>query len=143
MSSKKKQGNGKSSAKRKELEKNLSTLRGQLTRTKNKLTKERDRSDRWKDEAKAQRLSASRAGARAEKLQQKLDRATKAMAPMRATSPIDAAASGRPAGEPTTAEGLTVPDKTWTVVQLRAEARARHLKGMSNEPKAKLLAALA
>jgi hypothetical protein len=44
--------------------------------------------------------------------------------------------------EPTTADGVTVPDETWSVVELRAEARARGLVGMSNKPKAQLLAAL-
>ena len=45
-------------------------------------------------------------------------------------------------GEPTAADGLTVPDETWTVVQLRAEARARGLVGTSNKSKAQLLDAL-
>jgi hypothetical protein len=45
-------------------------------------------------------------------------------------------------GEPTAADGLTVPDETWTVVQLRAEARARGLVGMSKKSKAELLDAL-
>src|SRR5680860_1359127 len=128
----------KSSVKQKELEKDLSTLRGQLTRTEKKLTKARDRAERWKTEAKAQRRSASRAGARVEKLQQKLDRASAALEPAQDSVPIEAAASRRPVAEPTTA----VPDKTWSVVQLRAEARARGLVGMSNKPKAQLLAAL-
>jgi hypothetical protein len=35
-----------------------------------------------------------------------------------------------------------VPDETWTVVELRAEARARGLVGMSSKSKAQLLAAL-
>jgi len=83
-----------------------------------------------------------RSDARVEKLQKKLDRASAALEPVRAVGPVEAAASGRPAAEPTAADGLTNPDQTWTVVQLRAEARARGLAGMSNKPKAKLLAAL-
>ena len=143
MSSKKqKRAIEKSSAKQKELEKSLSTLRGQLTKTEKKLTKATDRAERWKTEAKAQRRSASRAGARVEKLHQKLDRASAALEPVQASAPMEAAASGRPVAEPTTADGVTVPDETWSVVQLRAEARARGLVGMSNKPKAQLLAAL-
>jgi len=143
MSSKKqKRAIEKSSVKQKELEKSLSTLRGQLTRTEKKLTKARDRAERWKTEAKAHRRSASRAGARVEKLHQKLDRASAALEPVQASAPVEAAASGRPVAEPTTADGVTVPDETWSVVQLRAEARARGLVGMSNKPKAQLLAAL-
>ena len=71
---------------------------------------------------------------------EKLDRASADLKPARAVGPV--AASGRPAAEPTDADGLTIPDQTWTVVQLRAEARARGIAGMSNKPKAKLLAAL-
>lgn len=131
-----------SRAKEKELKKRISALRGQLTVAEKKLTKTRDQAERWKTEAKAQRKSASRAGARAEKLQQKLDRASAALEPVQATAPIEAAASGRPVAEPTTADGVTLPDETWSVVQLRAEARARGLVGMSNKTKAQLLAAL-
>lgn len=142
LSKKQKRAIEKSNAKQKELAKSLSTVRGQLTTTEKKLTKARDQAERWKTEAKAQRKAASRAGARAEKLQQKLDKASAAMEPVQATAPIEAAASGRPAAEPTTADGVTVPDETWSVVQLRAEARARGLVGMSNKTKAQLLAAL-
>jgi hypothetical protein len=38
--------------------------------------------------------------------------------------------------------GGTVPDETWSVVQLRAEARDRGVTGMANKTKAQLLAAL-
>ncbi len=92
-----------------------------MTKTEKKLTKAKDRAERWKEEAKAQKRSAARAGARVKKLQQKQDRAS---------------------AEPTDADGVTVPDETWSVVQLRAEARARGLVGTSNKPKAQLLAAL-
>jgi len=132
----------KSSAKQNELKKSLSTVRGQLTRSEKKLTKAKDRAERWKTEAKAQRRSASRAGARAEKLQQKLDRAPAALEPVRATEPMEATAPARPVAEAATAAGVAVPDETWSVVQLRAEARARGLVGLSNTPKAELLAAL-
>ncbi len=62
--------------------------------------------------------------------------------PTKATDPIEAATSGRPAAEPTTPDGVTVPDQSWTVVQLRAEARARGLAGLSNKSKTQLIAAL-
>ena len=84
-----------------------------------------EKAQRWKREANAQRTSATRAGARAERLQKKLDAAAGALEPTKATGPVEAAASGRPSGEPTTPDGVTLPDKSWTVVQLRAEARAR------------------
>jgi len=132
----------KSSAKQNELKKSLSTVRGQLTRSEKKLTKAEDRAERWKTEAKAQRKSASRAQARAAKLQQKLDRASTAREPVRATEPMEATASAQPVAEAATADGVAVPNETWSVVQLRAEARARGLVGLSNKSKAQLLAAL-
>ena len=66
----------KSSAKQKDLEKSISSLRGQLTKTEKALTKAKNRADRWRKEAKAQKRSASRARARVEKLRQKLDAAS-------------------------------------------------------------------
>jgi DNA repair exonuclease SbcCD ATPase subunit len=126
----------------KELKKTLSSVRGQLTKTETRLTKANEKAERWKKETAAQRTAASRSDARAEKLQKKLDRAATALDPVQAVGPLEAAASGRTVGEPTGADGLTVPDQTWTVVQLRAEARARGLVGMSNKSKAQLLDAL-
>ena len=132
----------KSSAKQKDLEKSISVLRGQLTKTEKALTKAKNRADRWRKEAKAQKRSASRARARVEKLRQKLDGASAAPEPVQAPAPMEVMASDRPVNEPTTVDSLTVPDETWSVVQLRAEARARGLTGMSNKTKAQLLAAL-
>jgi hypothetical protein len=132
----------KSSAGKKELKKTQTVLRGQLTKTETKLEKAKAKAERWRKEAAAQRNSAARSGARAEKLQKKLDRASADLEPTVATGPLEAAASGRPAAEPTTIDGVTIPDETWTVVELRAEARARGLVGMSNKSKAQLLAAL-
>jgi chromosome segregation ATPase len=126
----------------KELKKTLSGVRGQLTKTETKLNKANEKVERWKKETAAQRTAASRSDARVEKLQRKLDRAAAALEPVQAVGPLEAAASGRTVGEPTAADGLTVPDQTWTVVQLRAEARARGLVGMSGKSKAELLDAL-
>ena len=55
---------------------------------------------------------------------------------------VEAMGSGRPVAEPATVDSLTVPDETWSVVRLRAEARARGLTGMWDKTKAQLLAAL-
>ena len=87
----------KLTARNAQLEKSLSVLRSQLTKSENKLRKTEERMKRWKDEATAER---------------------------------------------TAADGLTAPDQTWTVAQLRAEARARGLAGFSNKPKAQLITAL-
>ena len=132
----------KSSAKQKELQKSISVLRGQLTKTEKALAKAKNRADRWRKEAKAQKISASRARARVEKLRQKLDGASRQPNRCKLLSPMEVAAPDRPVTEPTTVDSLTVPDETWSVVQLRAEARARGLTGISNKTKAQLLAAL-
>ena len=141
-SKKQKRGVEKSSSKEKDLEKRISVLRGQLTKTEKALTKAKNRADRWRKEAKAQKRSASRARARVAKLTQKLDAASAAREPAQAAVPMDVIASGRTVTDPTTVDGVTAPDETWSVVQLRAEARTRGLTGMSNKTKAQLLAAL-
>lgn len=125
-----------------ELGQSLSTLKGQLTKTETKLDRAEQKAARWKKEATAARTAAARSDARAEKLQRKLDRAKADLEPARAADPATTAASGRPAGESVAADGLTVPDASWTVAQLRAEVRARGLTGLSSKPKAELLRAL-
>ena len=129
-------------ASNRDLKQILSGVRGQLTKTKTKLAKANEKVARWKKEAAALRTAASRSDARVERLQKKLDRATAALAPVRASGPNQAGAAGRSVTEPTGSDGLTVPDKTWTMVELRAEARARGLTGTSNKSKTQLLAAL-
>ena len=127
----------------KELKKTLSGVRGQLTKTETKPTKANEKAERWKKETAAQRTRLPHAPMPGvEKLQKKLDRAAAALEPVQAVGPLEAAASGRTVSEPTAADGLTVPDQTWTVVQLRAEARARGLVGMSDKSNAELLDAL-
>ena len=138
MPSKKQKRAVKRSSSKQELEKSASILRDQLTRTEKALTKAKSRADRWRKEAKAQKRSASRARARVEKLHKKLDGASAAFEPVQAAVPVEVMASGRP----TALDAATRPDDTWSVVQLRAEARARGLTGMSSKTKAQLLAAL-
>ena len=132
----------KLSATNKELRKEVTTLRSRLTRAESKLARTEDRAKRWQSETAAARTAASRSDARAEKLQRKLDRGVAALEPVRGVAPAEAAATHRPAAEPTTPDGVTVPDPTWTVAQLRAEARARGVTGLSGKPKAQILAAL-
>ena len=139
---KQKRGVEKSSSKQKDLEKSLSSLRGELTKTEKALAKARNRAERWRKEAKVQKRSASRARARVERLHRKLDGASAAREPAPAQAPMDVGPSGRPVAESATVDSVTSPDETWSVVQLRAEARARGLTGMSNKTKAQLLAAL-
>jgi len=125
-----------------ELKKTLAGVRGQLTKTQTKLTKATEKADRWKKEAAAHRTAAARSDARAEKLRKKLDRATAALTPAPTTGAQKAAAPGDSNTEPSAANRLTTPDESWTVVQLRAEAHARGLTGMSDKTKEQLLTAL-
>ena len=128
-----------SSPKPKKLEKSLSVLRRQLTTTEKARTRAKNRADRWRKEAKAQKRAASAAQARVEKLRGKLDGARAALEQVPAAAQMDAMASDGHLAEPT---GAPVPDETWSVARLRAEARTRGLTGMSNKTKAQLLAAL-
>ena len=130
------------SATNRDLKKTLASVRGQLTKTEAKLAKANERAERWKKQAAAHRTAASRSDARVERLQKKLDRASATWTPVRTSGPNQAAGTGRSVTEPTGSDGLTVPDKTWTVVQLRAEARARGLTGTARKSKTQLLAAL-
>ena len=104
-----------------DLKKTLSGVRGQLTKTETDLAKANEKAERWKKQAAAHRTAASRSDARVERLQRKLDRAREALKPVVASGPNVAAGTGRSVTEPTTAEGLTLPNKSWTVVQLQAE----------------------
>jgi len=130
---------GKSITEDEESKARLSTMKVQLTRSEKRLTKVTDRAERWKKEAKTHRKAASQAAALAERLQQELDRATSSATVQtddprpRGASPVDLA---------TTAQGRAVPNESWSVIQLRAEARTRGLVGLSNKPKADLIAAL-
>ena len=124
-----------------ELKKTLASVRSELTKTNTKLTKATEKAERWKKEAAAHKTAAARSDARAEKLQTKLDRAQSALKPAPATRSQQAGPAA-PTTDSSTTYGLTAPDRTWTVVQLRAEAHARGLTGMSGKTKDQLLAAL-
>jgi hypothetical protein len=124
--------------KAKERDKSLAVLRAELATTTKALKKAKARADRWRRRAEEQERAAKQARARVEKLQRKLGGPSTAPA---AAAPTDAKAAVAP-DEPTTVAAVSVPDETWSVVQLRAEARARGLTGMSNKTKAQLLSAL-
>ena len=125
-----------------ELSEEITALRSRLASTEARLARTEERAKRWKTETAAARAAASRSDARAEKLQRRLDRAAATREPTRGVAPAEAAVTKRPAGEATTPDGVTHPDANWTVAELRAEARARGLTGLSAKPKAQILVAL-
>ncbi len=136
--SKQKASSKKSGMSKAELQSSVSSVQGQLAKTEAKLAKAQDKAERWKKEATAQRRSAASSQQRVDKLTKKLNRpeAGGQAAPARKTA-------ARRAPAKTAASGTgSAPDQSWTVVRLRAEARKRGLVGMSNKPKAQLLAAL-
>jgi lysophospholipase len=108
-----------------------------------KLERSEDRARRWKKEAKRNRAEVATLTTRAAKLDRKLTKARDAASrpalapekPVPPTASPAAAATG-------SGRSSVAPDDSWTVAQLRAEARARGFTGLSNKPKAELLAAL-
>ena len=138
-----KRGIGKSSSTQKGVEKVLlSSLRGEVSRTEKALAKAKSRAARWRREAEAQKRSASRARARVESCVRSWTGHQRHGDRPEAAAPTEVMASGRQVAAPATTDTVMAPDETWSVVQLRAEARARGLTGMSNKTKAQLLAAL-
>lgn len=129
-------------AKQKKLKKDVSTLKGQLTKAEKKLTKAAERTERWKKEARAHKKSASKAGARADLLQEQLDQASAALESVPSEASVQAASVDAPAAGQETGDGIGKPSEKWSVVQLRAEARSRGLTGMSKKTKSELVAAL-
>ncbi len=123
----------KAEAQATDLKKSLASARGELSKSETKLEKSKAKAARWKEEAAAQRESAERSATQVKQLEKNLDQASAALG-----------ADAGPSGEvvKTTSSDAPVPDDSWTVVQLRAEARARGLTGISNTPKSQLLGLL-
>ncbi len=129
-------------AKHKELKKDVATVKGQLTKTEKQLAKATDRKQGWKKEAKAHKKSAAKAGARADLLQEQLDEAKAALQSKPSEASVEEASADEPGTGQPTDDGVGTPNENWSVVQLRAEARARGITGMSKARKAELISAL-
>jgi hypothetical protein len=135
----------KSAPSDKQLRATVEKLRTTLERTEAKAAK-------WKTEARRQEKVAAdlegrlkKANRRARKLEAGTPAPAAKRSPAREKGPK--AEPVLPEAAPTgdaSAPGADheVPDDTWTVVRLRAEARSRGLAGLSNKSKADLLAAL-
>ena len=94
-----------------------------------KLERAEAKAEKWKAAAKRAQAEAATLKTRAATLDKKL---VKAKAAARQTTAVDVPAP----------QSAAAPDDSWTVAQLRAEARSRKLTGLSNKTKAELLAAL-
>ena len=126
--------------------KKSSSSEKQLKATNKKLKAKLDRADakasRWQKKAKKHQAALAASQKRVTKLEKRLAEARRTPSQPSAyelPSPTEvvAAETSDTAGQPT-----STPDMSWTVVRLRAEARARGLTGLSSKPKAEILAAL-
>jgi len=144
----------KQAAAEKELKAQVKKLRSRLEASDAKVA-------RWKKKADRFEKAAAASQAEAKKLKKRNRRLERVSQPAETPS---AAAVDEPAelpglevvDEPTTdlspdlstdlstepSDSGSAPDASWTVVQLRAEARSRGLTGLSGKSKAELLAAL-
>jgi hypothetical protein len=124
----------------------------ELKRAAKRLGTELERSDarveHWKRKAGRAEKKVAELETKVKKLTKKLRRATAVPAePLEPTEPVRrpelvaVPEPGAPATS-TTSTTSTTPDASWTVVQLRAEARSRGLTGLSGKTKAQLLDAL-
>ena len=119
-------------------------LRSKIKKLKARVKRSDAKAMRWKKKAKRRGGIAASSQARVTKLEKELAEARRPTGPTDETpdellSPTEAVAP-----EPTDSvdQPTSAPDATWTVVRLRAEARARGLTGTSGKSKSELLAAL-
>ena len=119
-------------------------LKSRIKKLKARLRRANAKAARWKKKAKRHRATTASSQARIAKLEKKLAEARRTASPTSAAQDEPPSPTQAVAPETTdSADQLTsMPDASWTVVRLRAEARARGLAGMSGKPKAELLAAL-
>ncbi len=113
-------------------------LRAIVKKLEAKLERAEARTARWRKKAKQHEAAAASSKARVTKLEKRLAKATKAASqPHVSRGPVKSAVVSTKGAEPT-----KPPDASWTVVELRAEARSRGLTGMSRKSKAEIIAAL-
>ena len=126
----------KSSSSEKQLKATIKKLKAQLKSADAKAT-------RWQKKAKRHQAALATSQKRVTKLEKKLAEARRTASEPATrdelSSPTEVVApeTTDAAGQPT-----STPDMSWTIVRLRAEARARGLTGPSSKPKAEILAAL-
>jgi hypothetical protein len=124
-------------------------LRGKIKKLRSKLERADARAERWKTKAERLERTAAESEARVKKLTKRLDKASRTSGPRQPPAieraPETAAATTDPTpvdSTPVDSSSAAAPDASWTVVQLRAEARSRGIAGLSGKSKAELLAAL-
>ncbi len=128
--------------------KKSSSSEKQLKAVNKKLKAKLDRADakasRWQKKAKKHQAALAASQKRVTKLEKKLAEARRTAS--RPSVPRDELPAPTEVVVVETSDAArlpaSTPDMSWTVVRLRAEARARGLTGLSSKPKAEILAAL-
>lgn len=145
MATKKKSTSKSKSASKSETasSKQVKQLKASIARLDARLERSEAKAAGWKDKARSARAEASSAQKKVAKLEKK---AARQRQPAQTPGPTQETTS-EPAPQSTSVSATgdraaATPDATWTVARLRGEARDRGLTGMSNKPKAELLAAL-
>jgi hypothetical protein len=120
-------------------------LRGKIKKLRSKLERADAKAERWKTKAESLEKTAAQSEARVRKLTKRLDKATRTTGSRQppATDHVpEAPAASTDSAPADSSRSAAAPDESWTVVQLRAEARSRGIAGLSGKSKAELLAAL-
>ena len=121
-------------------------LKATVKKLRSRLDKAEANAKRWKKEARRQTEAAAQSDRQVAKLTRRLEKASRSAESSDAGSGSEAALPKAMVTPMATAEiprsDATSPDPTWTVLQLRAEARSRGLTGLSRKSKAELLSAL-
>ena len=117
-------------------------LKAKVKRLEARLESANAKARRWKGRAKEQEAAAESSEARVLKLQKQLAK-ERAVSPAPAAEPSTTSTDAAVLAPVVTPSELVArPDASWTLGQLREEARARGLAGCSRKSKAELLAAL-
>ena len=107
------------------------------------LTSAKSKRDQWKKRAGQAEATAADLRSRLKVAEKQLKKAKKADGATPAAAPAPAAPSVPESTVDEVASDVRRVDASWTVTELRAEARRRGIAGVSRKPKAALLTALA
>jgi hypothetical protein len=139
-------GEGKRMRSGKQPERDEKKLKARVKELRSKLAKAEASAKRWKKEAGRLREAAAQSEGQVKKLSKRLEKASRAAEssePSKPKVPERTSLATQPMSTTDISQSAaTCPDASWTVLQLRAEARSRGLTGLSRESKAELLSAL-
>ncbi|MEP7089993.1 MAG: hypothetical protein ABI776_07760 [Nocardioidaceae bacterium] len=124
---------------------NEAELKATVKKLSSKLERAEAKAERWKKTADRHKSAAAQSEAQTKKLRKRLAKAIASSRPAKAAPevvPVEVVPVEVETPVVVATEEPATPDAGWTVAQLRDEARARGLTGLSGKPKAELLAAL-